>query len=106
MNSARETWNGKSDGEKSKVGKKYHHFFEKIELRHKDWVNPFDTLTNAQRKVLFKSELIRTYDSLDNSIKSKIMKDAHLRKFSSKWFKMLSCDKRTLLNYLWYDGQE
>ena len=63
-------------------------------------------LTEPQRKVLFKRELIKVYDSLDNSIKSYIMKDIHLRKFSSKWFKMPSCDKRTLLNYLWHDGQE
>ena len=106
MSLARNSWNGKSDNEKRKIARKYNHFFRDLGLSHRDWSNTFDMLTKPQRKVLFKRELIKVYDSLDNSIKSNIMKDIHLRKFSSKWFKMPSCDKRTLLNYLWHDGQE
>jgi hypothetical protein len=97
-NKAKLNWDKKSKEEKSKVGTKYKHIFDKHKLQSVDWSNNFDNLTKHQQNVLIKGELIRTYDSLPNIEKTCIMRKFGLSMFSSKWYKLPSKDKKTLLN--------
>lgn len=60
----------------------------------------FDHLNKFQRNILIKGELIRTYDALPNTEKTKIMRKLELSKFASKWYKLEPEDKKKLLNYV------
>lgn len=93
-------WDKKSKINRIRSGSKYKHFFEKHRLQINDWANDFDDLTNNQQNVIVKGELIRTYDSLDNVLKTTIMRDFGLSEFSSKWYKLPCGDKKILLNYV------
>jgi hypothetical protein len=91
-------WNNKTVTERLNASLKYKHIFVKYHLAFNDWSNNFDELTSQQRNVLLKGELIRTYDALPNSCKTKIKKQLGLSSFSSKWFKLSPKDKKILLN--------
>lgn len=95
---AKDRWDLKDSASKIRSGRKYQHVFEKLNLPSVDWDNPFSKLSKHQVSILIKGELIRTYDSLDNSEKTKIKKRFGLTSFSSKWFRMPPCDKKILLN--------
>ena len=93
-------WDKKNDINRIRAGSKYKHFFEKHKLKINDWSNDFDHLTDSQQNVIIKGELIRTYDSLQNVLKTRIMRDFGLSEFSSKWYKLPCHDKKILLNYV------
>ena len=95
---AKEKWNKKLSEEKIRCGRKYHHIFDKLNLPQVDWDNQFDELLKSQTNILIKGELIRTYDSMPNKDKTKIKENFGLSTFSSKWFRLPSCDKKILLN--------
>ena len=95
---AEEKWNSKSNTEKIRSGHKYRHIFEKLKLPSVDWDNAFSDLSNCQANILIKGELIRTYDSMPNRDKTRIKECFGLSSFSSKWFRLPSCDKKILLN--------
>ena len=95
---AEERWDSKSSIEKVRSGHKYHHIFEKLNLPSVDWNNSFSSLSKSQSNILIKGELIRTYDSMSNREKTRIKECFGLSSFSSKWFRMPSCDKKILLN--------
>jgi len=95
---AKEKWNSKGSSEKIRSGHKYRHIFEKLNLPFVDWDNSFKDLSKSQISILIKGELIRTYDSMPNKQKTKIKEHFGLSSFSSKWFKLPSCDKKILLN--------
>ena len=100
ITNAKEKWDSKSNANRVRAGSKYQHFLEKFELRANSWANCFDKLSKRQQCVLIKGELIRTYDSLPNISKTKIMHEFGLSVFSSKWYKLPGKDKKILLNYL------
>lgn len=103
---AKEKWNSKVSAERIRCGQKYHHVFEKLNLPKVDWDNQFDELSNSQANILIKGELIRTYDSMANKEKTKIKEHFGLSTFSSKWFRLPSCDKKILLNSILKDGEQ
>ena len=80
---AEEKWNLKSSVDKVRSGHKYRHIFEKLK---------------SQVNILVKGELIRTYDSMSNKDKTHLKERFGLSSFSSKWFRLPSCDKKILLN--------
>lgn len=90
-------WNSKNEKKRISSGRKYNHIFTKLKLPANDWKNNFDQLTNSQRSILIKGELIRTYDSLPNREKTTLKKEFGLSHFSSKWFKLSPEDKKILL---------
>lgn len=94
---AKEHWNAKSKEEREKCGLKYMHFIKKFKLPYRTWDTDFDSLSNAQRNVIVKGELIRFYDELTNQSKTQIKNELKLSTFSSKWYKLPSSDKKTLL---------
>lgn len=94
---AREHWNYKDENSRLLSGKKYNHIFIKHNMSMNDWRNEFDGLSSSQQKLLIKSEIIRTYDSLPNTDKSKIKSSFKLSIFASKWFKLPSEDKKKIL---------
>jgi hypothetical protein len=94
---ARSNWDCKTKESKIKSSNKYKFLFEKFKKPIHDWTDCFDNLTTFQRNILIKGELIRTYDSLPNLVKTNIMKKYKLSKFSSKWYKLESEDKKKLL---------
>lgn len=96
-NKTRETWNKKTSAERLRNGCKYKHIFTKYGFSCHDWANDFDGLSKRQKNILFKGELIRTYDKLTNKEKTVIKEKFNLGTFSSKWFKMPSQDKKKLL---------
>ena len=93
-----EKWNLKSSVDKIRSGRKYRHIFEKLNLPSVDWDSTFSELSKNQTSILIKGELIRTYDSMPNRYKTHIKERFGLSTFSSKWFRMPSCDKKILLN--------
>ena len=95
---AEERWNSKPSSEKIRSSRKYKHIFEKLNLPIVDWDNEFSKLSTSQTNILIKGELIRTYDSLPNSEKTKVKRKFGLTTFSSKWFRLLPSDKKVLLN--------
>lgn len=95
---AEEKWNSKSSTDKIRSGYKYRHIFEKLKLPSVDWDNAFSELSKSQVNILVKGELIRTYDSMSNKDKTRLKERFGLSSFSSKWFRLPSCDKKILLN--------
>ena len=93
-------WDKKNDKNRIRAGSKYKHFFNGYNLQVRDWSNCFDNLSAHQQNVIIKGELIRTYDSLENILKTRIMRDFGLSTFSSKWYKLPHEDKKILLNYV------
>ena len=94
---AKEKWDTKSEELRAFSGRKYMPFFARLRLPMNPWELSFDELTEAQRNVIIKGELIRTYDSLPNSEKTKLKELLGLSEFKSKWFRLGSRDKRILL---------
>lgn len=90
-------WNTKTTEQRIKTSSKYRHIFSKYKLDKNDWSNQFSDLTKHQRNILLKGELIRTYDAMSNSDKSKIKIQFGLPNFASKWFKLDSKSKKILL---------
>ena len=97
---AKNKWNDKTESKKIKAGTKYQRFLDKFNFTISNWDNCFDELTKYQQNIIIKGELIRTYDSLPNISKTRIMRDFGLSSFSSKWYKLPSSDKKILLNHL------
>lgn len=97
---AKSKWNSKNIANKIKVGNKYQRFLGRLKIPINDWSNCFDDLTKPQQTIIIKGELIRKYDSLPNSDKTKIMRNFGLSVFSSKWYKLPSNDKKILLNHI------
>lgn len=95
---ASDRWNKKTITERLRASSKYKHIFLKYHLPSNDWSNIFNGLTSQQKNILLKGELIRTYDALANTDKTKIKNKFGLSHFSSKWFKLSPQDKKTLLN--------
>ena len=102
-NRAKIRWNSKSEPERIRASSKYRHVFEKFNLSHTSWNGAYDTLKRAQRNILVKGELIRTYDALSNKQKTAIKKECGLSVFSSKWFRLPSDDKKKLLELVLLD---
>ena len=101
---ASDRWNSKTVSERLHASSKYKHIFAKYKLPNNDWSSIFKDLTKYQKNILLKGELIRTYDALANTDKTKIKKEFGLSHFSSKWFKLSPKDKKTLLNSILYNG--
>ncbi len=97
---AKDKWNSKSEDSRLRASNKYKFLFEKFKKPIHDWRDTFDHLNKFQRNILIKGELIRTYDSLPNTEKTKIMRELELSKFSSKWYRLEPEDKKKLLNYV------
>ena len=97
---AKENWNYKDKVSRIMSSQKYKHIFDKTKVLLTDWGEDFDKLTKKQQNLLIKGELIRTYDALPNHDKTIIKNDFGLSKFSSKWFKLPSNDKKILLKYV------
>lgn len=95
---AKNKWDSKPSSERIRSSHKYKHIFDKLNLPSVDWDNEFAKLSAPQANILIKGELIRTYDSMSNKDKTKIKKEFGLSAFSSKWFRLPSCDKKILLN--------
>lgn len=100
---AKARWDSKSEPERIRASSKYRHVFEKFKLSHNSWNGSFDSLKRAQRNILMKGELIRTYDALSNKQKTEIKKKFGLSTFSSKWFRLPSNDKKKLLELVLSD---
>ena len=98
---AKLTWDNKTELERNKAGNKYQLFLSKYVTTIHNWHNCFDDLAKSQQNIIIKGELIRFYDSLPNTDKTKIMYNFGLSEFSSKWYKLNSEDKRKLLNYIY-----
>lgn len=103
---AKEKWDGKSPTERIRSSLKYKHIFIKHNLPSNDWLNSFSSLSRHQRNILIKGELIRTYDSLPNNVKTVIKHKFGLSRFSSKWFKLSPKDKKILLKSVLCNVQE
>ena len=99
---AKSAWDIQNPLEKLKSGKKYLHASDGI--RPIDWLCPFDALSEKQRNILIKGELIRTYDRLLLSDKKKLTNEACLSTFQTKWYKMSSIDKQKLLKHILNDS--
>lgn len=103
---AKEKWDSKSEEEKKYSAKKYKHIRQPT-TQNISWLQPYDDLNVWQKNILIKGQLIRTYDSLPNKVKTHIMKHFGLSTFSSKWFRLPSVDKKILLKrVLSTNGQE
>jgi hypothetical protein len=94
---AEKNWNEKSCVKRLASGNKYKHIFKKLHMPENDWSSDFASLTESQRSILIKGELIRTYDGLPNIKKTILKRHLGLSSFSTKWFKLPSCDKKILL---------
>ena len=94
---AEENWNMKDEKKRLHAGNKYKHIFLKFHLPENDWRNDFSELTQSQRSIIIKGELIRTYDGLSNHIKTGIKRRFGLSSFSTKWFTLPPADKKILL---------
>ena len=101
---ASDRWNNKTATERLHISSKYKHIFARYHLPANDWSNIFNELTSQQRNILLKGELIRTYDALANTDKTKIKNQFGLTHFSSKWFKLSPKDKKKLLNSVLHNG--
>jgi hypothetical protein len=101
---ASDRWDKKTVTERLHTSSKYKHIFARYHLPTNDWSNIFNKLTYHQRNILLKGELIRTYDALANTDKTRIKNQFGLSRFSSKWFKLPSQDKKILLNSVLHNG--
>lgn len=101
---AKNKWNAKTIDERIKASFKYKHIFSKYKLSSNDWSNTYDGLSEHQRNILLKGQLIARYDALPNSAKTRIKKELGLSAFSSKWFKLSSRDKKILLKNVITNG--
>lgn len=100
---AEKRWNDRTLEEKIKKSNKYHHIINKIgsSSNLSPWTEKFSNLSQGQKRLLIRGELIRTYDSLPNQEKTKIKERLKLSTFSSKWFRLPPNDKKKiLLNFL------
>ena len=97
VNKAEANWNSKDEKKRIRAGNKYKHIFLKFRLPHNDWRNNFSELTQSQKNIIIKGELIKAYDSLSNHCKTKLKKRLGLSSFSTKWFTLPSADKKILL---------
>lgn len=97
---AKTKWNKKDKDSRLKASHKYHFLFSSRNWKENDWSGDFDSLNDKQKNLIIKGELIRTYDSLPNIDKTKIKSKLQLNKFSSKWYRLTSKDKKKLLNYI------
>jgi hypothetical protein len=95
---AKDKWDSKGEIKRLMCGKKYQHIFDTLKLKMSPWSNNFEKLTQSQKSILIKGELIRTYDGLSNSQKTSLKKQFGLSSFSSKWYKLTPSDKKLLLN--------
>lgn len=95
---AQMSWDSKTALEKERSKRKYEHIFQKLQLEEHDWESPFEKLSASQKSIIIKGELIRTYDSLDNRVKTQIKDKFNLSTFASKWYKLKPQDKKILLN--------
>ena len=95
---AKKKWDSKSERVRLMCGKKYQHIFDGLKLKTVCWDNNFDKLTQSQRSVLIKGELIRTYDGLPFHDKITVKRIYGLERLSNKWFKLAPKDKKLLLN--------
>lgn len=98
-------WNCKTDNEKKQKGKKYAHIVSRLNLglTEEDWLNEYSLLSNFQKKLIFKGEVIRTYDALSSKDKTQLMKFWGLSKFSNKWHNLPYSDKNLILNYYGFE---
>lgn len=103
---AKERWDLKKSADRIRCGRKYRHIFEKLNLPQVEWDCSFEDMVKCQMNILIKGELIRTYDSMPNRDKTKIKEHFGLSEFSSKWFKLPSCDKKILLNSVLNNGSK
>lgn len=97
---AKEDWGYKCVEARLKCGNKYRHILAKRNEVPNPWSNEFDELSDFQRLMLIKGEMIRTYDSLPNSDKTKIKDKLGLSEFCSKWYRLNSSDKKKLLSII------
>jgi hypothetical protein len=94
---AEANWNSKDEKKRIHAGNKYKHVFLKFNLPENDWRNEFSELTQSQKNIIIKGELIRTYDGLSNHCKTSVKRHFGLSSFSTKWFTLPSADKKILL---------
>lgn len=96
------SWNEKSYKTKIMSMYKYRHILKKYypNEENSNWNITFDQLSRCQQNILIKGELIRTYDLLPNHDKTRIKKEFKLSRYSSKWYKLDSKDKKKLLNHM------
>ena len=94
---AEKNWNERDERKRVSAGMKYKHIFEKFGMPENDWRSEFARLSEPQRSILIKGELIRTYDKLPNFQKSVLKRNLGLSTFSTKWFKLPPEDKKKLL---------
>ena len=94
---AEKNWNERDERKRVSAGIKYKHIFEKFGMPENDWKNDFAELSDPQKSILIKGELIRTYDNLPNPKKSALKRHLGLSTFSTKWFKLPPGDKKKLL---------
>ena len=94
---AENNWNQKDISKRVSAGSKYRHIFKKFHMQENDWKNNFADLSENQRSILVKGELIRTYDGLPNHKKTALKQHFGLSTFSTKWFKLPPGDKKILL---------
>ena len=94
---AENNWNRRDISKRLSAGSKYKHIFKKFHMKENDWKNDFAKLSESQRSILIKGELIRTYDGLSNRKKTALKQYFGLSTFSTKWFKLPPGDKKILL---------
>lgn len=96
---AEKRWDDRTSEGKIKKSNKYHHIINKIGSSNKlnPWTEKFSNLSQDQKRLLIRGELIRTYDSLSNQEKTKIKERLKLSTFSSKWFRLPPNDKKKIL---------
>jgi hypothetical protein len=95
---AEKRWNESNESKRISAGNRYRHIFERFKMPENDWRNDFSNLSDSQKSILIKGELIRTYDSLPNFKKTILKKHLELSSFSSKWYKLPPSDKKILLS--------
>ena len=100
LNRAKENWNGKTIQDKILKSRRYKHIFLENKMPLISWLKDFDELNQFQQNLLIKGEIIRTYNSLPNTYKAKLVLRWNLSKFSSKWHNLPYEDKINILK--WY----
>lgn len=97
---AKERWDRKTMNERLKAEKKYKHIMILKSYNDIDWNRSFDKLLNFQKFLLYKGEIIRTYNNLKNIEKTYIKKRYNLDEFQTKWHKLSHNDKMKILSVL------
>lgn len=97
---AKERWDKKTTNERLKAEKKYKHIMVLKSYNDIDWNRNFDKLLNFQKFLLYKGEIIRTYNNLKNIEKTYIKRTYNLDEFQTKWHKLSHNDKMKILNVL------